>query len=82
MQEAITRGNHKGAKEKPTDLKNLVKKDVDYGFAIPIPTNKIMNIPGICMALVNIAPQNTIDEHGNIIAKDRLTHDQSFEFVD
>ena len=80
LKEAITRGNHKGAKEKPAELKKLVKKDVDYGFAVPIPTSKITNIPGICMAPVNIAPQNTIDKHGNIISKDRLTHDQSFKF--
>jgi hypothetical protein len=31
------------------------------------------------MAPVNIAPQNTIDGFGRIIAKDRLTHDQSFK---
>jgi hypothetical protein len=32
------------------------------------------------MAPVNIAPQNTIDEYSEIIAKDRVTHDQSYEF--
>jgi hypothetical protein len=29
---------------------------------------------------MNVAAQNTIDEFGRIIAKDRLTHDQSFDF--
>ena len=81
LQEAIARGNHKGAKEKPANLRKLGKNDVDYyGFALPIPRDKIMIIPDISLAPVNIAPQNTIDKHGNIIAKDRLTHDQSFEF--
>jgi hypothetical protein len=32
------------------------------------------------MAPVNIASQNTIDETGCIITKDRLTHDQSFKW--
>jgi hypothetical protein len=32
------------------------------------------------MAPVNIAPQNTIDEFGRIIAKDCLTHDQCFKW--
>ena len=61
-------------------FKKLGIKDVDYGFALPVPLTKLPKIPGICLAPVNIAPQNTIDEHGNIIAKDRLTHDQSFKF--
>lgn len=80
LNEALARGNHKGAKQKPDKLMKLVQKDVDYAFGLVIPLEKITTIPGICLAPVNIAPQNTIDEHGTIISKDRLTHDQSFEF--
>ena len=29
---------------------------------------------------MNIMNQNTIDEHGRIVGKDRLTHDQSYEW--
>ncbi len=32
------------------------------------------------MASMNIQRQNTIDEHGSIITKDRLTNDQSYKF--
>ena len=32
------------------------------------------------MAPMNIQLQNTIDEHGNIVQKDRLTHDQSYKW--
>ena len=28
---------------------------------------------------MNIMTQNTIDEHGRIVEKDRLTHDQSYQ---
>jgi len=36
----------------------------------------ITKIPGVVMASMNISPQNTINEFGQIIPKDRLTHDQ------
>lgn len=80
LDDALAFGNHKGAEKQPDLLTELVVKDVDYGYALALPLSKIKQLPGICMAPVNIAPQNTIDEYGKIIAKDRLTHDQSYEF--
>lgn len=80
LDDALAFGNHKGAEKQPDLLTELVVKDVDYGYALALPLSKIKHLPGICMAPVNIAPQNTIDEYGKIIAKDRLTHDQSYEF--
>ena len=38
-------------------------------------------IPGLSVAPVGLAFQDTIDESGNIIPKQRLTHDQTFELV-
>ena len=80
LDDAYEFGNHKGAEKQPELLTKLVVKDVDYGYALPIPRSKIKLVPGVCLAPVNIAPQNTINEYGQIIAKDRLTHDQSCEF--
>jgi hypothetical protein len=80
LNDAYEFGNHKGAEKQPDLLTELVVKDVDYGYALPIPRSKIKLVPGACLAPVNIAPQNTINEYGQIIAKDRLTHDQSYEF--
>ena len=37
-------------------------------------------VPGILLAPMNIMTQNTIDEHGRIIDKDRLTHDQIYKW--
>jgi hypothetical protein len=54
--------------------------DVKYGYSLPIPLGKIRRIPGICMAPLNIQMQWTINEHREIIEKDRSTHDQSFEW--
>ena len=76
--EALEFGNHKGASTQPDLLLKLVSGDVTHGYALPLPLDKITRIPGICMAPLNIQPQWTINERGEIVAKDRLTHDQSF----
>jgi hypothetical protein len=67
---ALEFGNHR----------ELVNKDVIHGYGIVLPLNKMIKIPKVVMAPMNIAPQNTINEFGQIISKDRLTHDQSFLF--
>ena len=72
--------NHKGATDKPDFLKELVTKDVSYGYVMALPLRKIEQFKEICMAPMNIASQHTIDEFGNIIGKDCLTHDQSFKW--
>jgi hypothetical protein len=77
---ALERGNHKGAEKKPEELTRLVGKDVKFAYALPLPLDKLSRIPGTVLAPMNIAAQNTIDEFGRIIAKDRLTHNQSFDF--
>jgi hypothetical protein len=78
--EALKFGNHKGATTKPELLLKLVSGDVKYGYALPLPLGKIKRLPGICMAPLNIQPQWTINGQGEIVEKDRLTHDQSFEW--
>jgi len=77
---ALKFGNHKGASNQPELLLELVWGDVKFGYTFPLPLGKIKRIPGICMAPLNIQPQWTINERGEIIKKDRLTHDQSFEW--
>ncbi len=79
LAEALEYGNHKGASDNPDQLRDLIRKDVDYAYGLVLPLEKIDQIDGICMAPMNISPQWTIDEYGNIVGKDRLTHDQSFK---
>jgi hypothetical protein len=78
--EALKFGNHKGATTKPELLLKLVSGDVKYGYTLLLPLGKIKRQPGICMAPLNIQPQWTINGQGEIVKKDRLTHDQSFEW--
>jgi hypothetical protein len=80
LTEALAMGNHKGATKEPQILENLMKEDVFRGYSLPIPLNKVVEIPGAIMAPQNVARQNTIDETGKIVGKDRLTHDQSWTY--
>ena len=78
LKDALKFGNHKGATAKPELLKNLVSKDIKHGYGLVLPLHEVPRIPGALMAPMNIQKQNTIDENGKIVEKDRLTHDQSF----
>ena len=80
MEEAISFGNYKGAERNPFLLRSLVEKDVTHGCCLVLPLNKVSRIPDILLALMNIMTQNTIDDHGRIIEKDRLMHDQSYKW--
>ena len=71
---------HKGASAKPELLKKLIAKDVNYGYSLPLLLDHVTSIPGLILAPMNIMAQNTIDELGRIVPKDRLTHDQSWEW--
>jgi len=78
--EALEFGNHKGASEKPELLKQLIAKDIKHGYGLVLPLSKITRIPKLLLAPMNIMNQNTIDEFGRIVGKDRLTHDQSYKW--
>ena len=80
VEEALAFGNHKGARDDTPLLHSLIMDDVTQGFVLPLPLDKITRIPGIILSPMNIVRQNTIDETGKIVPKDRLTHDQSFLF--
>ncbi len=80
VDKALAFGNHKGASLQPDLLMKLVTKDFIFGYCLPLPLGIAKNIPGILLDLMNIQKQNTIDKHGRVIGKDRLTHDQSFKW--
>ncbi len=80
VHEAIEFGNHKGATKNPNLLTELAKKDMKYGYCIPLPLQKAKLIPNLLFAPMNIQHQNTIDEMGKTIDKERLTHDQSYKW--
>jgi hypothetical protein len=79
LDDALSFGNHKGPIVKLELLKKLINKDVIHGYSLPIPLSSVKSIPGLVMAPMNIMAQNTINEYGQIIPKDRLTHNQSWQ---
>jgi hypothetical protein len=79
INDALAFGNHKGADQQPELLLKLVRDDVNRGFALHLPLEKIKKIPGVLFAPLNIQLQKTINERGEIIPKDRLTHNQSWK---
>jgi hypothetical protein len=80
VEEALFFGNHKGASLQPDLLWKLISMDVHYGYCLPFPLAKATKIPDILIAPFNIQKQNTINEHGQIVEKDRQTHNQSFKW--
>jgi hypothetical protein len=80
LQEALIFGNHKGASSKPDLVKKLFNKDIKYSYSLPIPLESVTQIKGLEMAPMNIMAQNTINEFGRFVPKDRLTHDQSWKW--
>ncbi len=80
VEEAIIFGSHKGAVKQQDLLIKLVKDNVTQGFALPLPLDKIASIPRVLLAPLNIQAQSTINEQGENIPKDRLTHDQSWKW--
>ena len=78
--EALTFGNHKGASLQPKLLNKLVSKDVHNGYYLLLPLAKATKIPNILITPMNIQKQNMINKYGRIVPKDRLTHNQSFEW--
>ena len=81
MKEALSFRNHKDAVRSPILLRKFIEKDVVHGYGLVLPLRKIDRIPDVLLAPRNIMTQNKIDEHGRILKKDRLTHDQSYNWV-
>ncbi len=55
-------------------------KDVYFGYCLPLPHSNARKIPCILLTPMNIQKQNTISKLGQIVEKDRLTHNQSFKW--
>ena len=78
----VERGNHKSAPSKENTLQELVIDNVWTGFQVPVPVETVKKIKGGVVEPYGIAEQFSINERGEIIEKNRITHDQSFEFLE
>jgi hypothetical protein len=73
-------GNHKSAKTNSEIVTDLLKEDIERGFALPLPLQAIHSLTHkeISISPLGCQEQDTINELGEIIKKNRLTHDHSF----
>ncbi len=59
-------------------LLEIIKEDVERGFALPLPVETLQHIPHASLAPLGCVKQLTLDAAGNKVIKHRMTHDQSF----
>ena len=78
---AIEYGNHKSARTQGEMLLGILDKEVSKGWQLPLPVDKLLDIPRCVVGPLGVAHQETIDAFGQRIPKDRVTHDQSFVFA-
>ena len=71
-------GNHASARKRPEALIKVCKKDTKFGYSFPISFDCARQIQQGRAGPLGVAQHAGIDEHGNIVIKDRLAHDQSF----
>ena len=77
---ALTYGNHKSASLYGPILLPALTKEVEKGWHLPLPIDKLFEIPGIVVGPMGAVPQRTFDALGNPSEKLRMTHDQSFDY--
>ena len=77
---ALEYGNHKSAKKHAPTLLGMLDKEVKRGWQLPLPVDRLHEIPGVVVSPLSMVEQWTIDEAGNSTPKLRLAHDQSFDF--
>jgi hypothetical protein len=71
-------GNHKSALNNRDKVKDLLTDDVIRGFSLILPIKAAQHIKGISISPLGCQEQDTINDRGEVVKKNRLTHDQSF----
>jgi hypothetical protein len=80
LNDALEYGNHKSALKGTAELLEMLEKEVQKGWQLPLPIDRLHEILDLILGPLGLAGQMTIDEDGNIVPKNRLTHDQSMAF--
>jgi hypothetical protein len=73
-----SRGNHKSAEKYQNALDDIINNDIHRGFALPLPTNILFELPGASLAPLGCIDQDTTNERGERTKKFRMTYDPSF----
>jgi hypothetical protein len=71
------RGNHKSAIKNIEALRSIIKEDVEWGFALPLPIMALHFLPNASLAPLGCVKQSLVDVGGNCVVEFRMTHDQT-----
>jgi hypothetical protein len=56
----------------------MMRSEVLHGWQLPLPPSTALHIPHTVIAPMGLVKQATINKHGKIVDKLRITHDQSY----
>jgi hypothetical protein len=76
--EILKYGNHKSAKMKINILNEHLQKEVQRGWLIPLKPSDAKKLENASIAPMGVVSQSTINELGEVIPSNRVTHDLSF----
>ena len=76
---ALAYGNHKSAQTYSDHLLPSLEKEVKRGWHLPLPIERLHEIPHIIAGPMGAVPQGTLDDHGRASIKYRLTPDPTFD---
>ena len=74
----LNRGNHQSAKKNIDVLQKAFDKEVSRGWLLPVTVESLPKIKGLSIIPLGIADQFSINDRGERIFKQRVTHDASF----
>ena len=75
---ALEYKNHKSAHPITSSLAKHMSTEIEHGWSLPLPPNFALELKGAEIAPHGMVKQNTITELGEIVEKERVTHDQSY----
>ena len=75
---AMKYGNHKSVLRNQVSFTQQTVDEIEQGWALPLPPKFAFTLQDAEVAPHGLVLQNTITEHGEIVEKDRITHDQSY----
>lgn len=78
LREALQYGNHQSARMNEDVLFQHLSKELSKGWIIPLLPEHAFLIKNASLAPLGVVSQSTINDKGEIIASNRVTHDLSF----
>jgi hypothetical protein len=78
LEHALEYGNHKSAENHIDTLLSHVKKEITKGWIVPLLPSHAKLIPNAMISPMGVVSQSTINDRGEIIPSNRVTHDLSF----